>query len=177
MDGKLDRLNNDFKNEVNPVFLGVDVIRATIGNAESGLRDRFDDVDNRFNELDDKIDAIDLEVDFDDVDKRFNELDDKVDGIDNVVETRLDSTEDRLGQRLDRLYEHSAKHFRTLETRMQRQLDDTRALSRNRLCTQGWQRIEPVSYFSNGRGPNTLPGTFPVTVQRFWSLKNTWNRE
>ncbi|KAI4254078.1 MAG: hypothetical protein L6R42_007334 [Xanthoria sp. 1 TBL-2021] len=161
MDGKIDSMETtiDFmddkiESELNLIESGVDLVQTSIDSAELNLDGRFDDIDTRIDGLEAKIDE-----------------------IDTVVDERLDRTEWRLGRKLDCLDEHTGRRFKALEKKVQLHLDDTRALSRNALCTQGWQQVKPVSNPSNGNGLDIIPESLPDTVRSFWSLKKPSNSD
>lgn len=151
-DNKIDSMGDKIESELSLIESGVDLVQTSIDSAELNLDCRFDDIDTRVDELEAKID-----------------------GIDTVVHLRLDRTERKLGRKLDCLDEHTGRRFKALEKKMQLHLDDTRALSRNALCAQGWQQIKPVSNPSNRNGLDTVPESLPDTVRSFWSLKNPSN--
>ncbi|KAL8669948.1 MAG: hypothetical protein Q9168_005482 [Polycauliona sp. 1 TL-2023] len=128
----------------------VEHVQATVESTEANL-------EVRIGELEDSLVA------------RMGELEEKIDDVDTVVATRLESTEESLVEKVDRLNKHTIKVLDTLDARTQRHLEDMRALHRNALCTQGWQRIEPVRSLS---GRNALPRNYPGSVRSFWNLKD-----
>ncbi|KAI4254873.1 MAG: hypothetical protein L6R42_007003 [Xanthoria sp. 1 TBL-2021] len=154
MDTKIDSMDDKIESELNLIESGVDLVQSSIDSAELNLDCRFDDIDTRVDRLEAKIDDIDA-----------------------VVDERLDRTERKLGRKLDCLDEHTGRRFKALEKKMQLHLDDTRALSRNALCIQGWQQIKPVSNPSNRHGLDTVPESLPDTVRSFWSLKKPSNSD
>ncbi|KAL9623702.1 MAG: hypothetical protein Q9204_007929, partial [Flavoplaca sp. TL-2023a] len=93
----------------------------------------------------------DLEATVEGLDGRFDDVDDKIDTAEKNLEDRLEDLDSKIGD-------------------VDSYLKDSRAISQNALCTQGWQQVKPVRGTS-AHGTPGLPRNFPQTVGEFWQLK------
>ncbi|KAL8863795.1 MAG: hypothetical protein Q9198_010330, partial [Flavoplaca austrocitrina] len=90
---------------------------------------------------------------------------------------RFERSKNSADEKLNRLHGYTEERLKALEEKVQRHLDDSRALTRNALCTQGWQEIEPLSASIYSRSSKVLPQSFPENVRRFWRLKDRSNSD
>ncbi|KAL8885958.1 MAG: hypothetical protein Q9215_006259 [Flavoplaca cf. flavocitrina] len=144
--------NPDLK--LNVIQCGVNLVQATVESAEETLESHFEVTG-----------------------ERIDELETKIDNIDDIVERRFEHSENWRDKKFSRLHGYTEERLKALEEKVQRHLDDSRALSRNALCTQGWQQIEPLSASTYSRGSKVLPQGFPENVRRFWRLKDRSNSD
>ncbi|KAL9024547.1 MAG: hypothetical protein Q9180_007866, partial [Flavoplaca navasiana] len=134
---------------LNVIKAGVDLVQATVESAEETLESHIEKTE-----------------------ERIDELETKIDNIDDIVERRFERSENWTDEKFTRLHGYTEDRLKALEEKVQRHLDDSRALSRNALCTQGWQEIERLSAPIYNRDSEVLPRSFPETVRKFWRLKD-----
>ena len=149
---QINSLDSSIHLKLNVIECEVNLVQATVESVEETLESR-------------------LEV----TGERIDELETKIDNIDDIVERRFERSENWADKKFSQLHGYTEERLKALEEKVQRHLDDSRALSRNALCTQGWQEIEPLSASIYSRGSKVLPQSFPENVRRFWRLKDRSN--
>ncbi|KAL9578025.1 MAG: hypothetical protein Q9212_005988, partial [Teloschistes hypoglaucus] len=90
----------------------------------------------------------------------------KVNVIDSrisVLGNKVESVQDRMRERFSGAWTDSNLQFHLLQN-----------ITRNRLCTQGWEKIYPVAILDRP-GRKDPPAGFPDTVGDFWALKEHRN--
>ncbi|KAL8883783.1 MAG: hypothetical protein Q9192_007003, partial [Flavoplaca navasiana] len=87
----------------------------------------------------------------------FDEVDDKIDTAESNLNDRLEDLDSKIDD-------------------VDSYLQDSRAISQNALCTQGWQQVKPVRGTS-AQGTSGVPHKFPQTVREFWQLKEPSKRD
>ncbi|KAL9607509.1 MAG: hypothetical protein Q9204_009324, partial [Flavoplaca sp. TL-2023a] len=112
---------------------------------------------NFFETLNRLPDLGDLEAKIEELDGRFDDVDDKIDTAEKNLEDRLEDLDSKIDD-------------------VDSYLKDSRAISQNALCTQGWQQVKPVKGTS-AQGIPGLPRNFPQTVREFWQLKELSKRD
>lgn len=126
-------------------------VEGKIDDVETGLGARFDEVGNRLDDLETKVDDVETVVDnrLDQMEERLGE---NIDGLREGMEGRFSedmgglrkNAEGRFREDMDGLRKNMEGRFRELQKRMEQQLSNMDALSRNRLCAKGWQQVLPV---------------------------------
>ena len=136
---KIDRAEPNLEGGLNDVYKQIE-------NAELGLKGRFDEVDKQVESTE-----WDLKERFNDMENQIEDVSTKIDEIETTIDSQLNRTERRLDTRLSKLEFY---------------LDDFRAISRNALCAQGWQRLLFVGRF-NWHDTRTFPPVYIQTVEAF----------
>ncbi|KAL8687756.1 MAG: hypothetical protein Q9218_006161 [Villophora microphyllina] len=125
---------------------------------------RYDSIVERFGGLEEQIktEMVDLTEEvyktadmIESVEAKVDNISSRIDGIGKSLESNLKN----LNGRFDDVKTDASGRFHVLHN-----------TTRNRLCTQGWEKIYYVSHYDH-EGRQVIPAGLPHTVNDFWALK------
>lgn len=166
------RIDTEATRQYDRTSLKIDILGERVAHyflaTQSKLKSRCNVLERKMAEIDNVDEKLDnLEEIIGDIDGRLDDVESKIDNLEIIVGNRHGDTEKKLGSRFDGL----ENRFKALENRMDLHFENTRALSHNGFCTQGWQLVKPVCKL-NSQDRWILSTHHPYTVRNFWILKD-----